>query len=69
MKNVSKALFMGVCLFAAACTQQQDSLTRSGLNPQDFQTEVNGKQTQLYTLTNANGIEVSVPDDIKSFNY
>lgn len=60
MKNVSKALFMGVCLFAAACTQQQDSLTRSGLNPQDFQTEVNGKQTQLYTLTNANGIEVCI---------
>lgn len=60
MKNVSKALFMGVCLFAAACTQQQDSLTRSGLNPQDFQTEVNGKQTQLYTLTNANGMEVCI---------
>ena len=60
MKNVSKALFMGACLFAAACTQQQDSLTRSGLNPQDFQTEVNGKQTQLYTLTNANGMEVCI---------
>ncbi len=60
MKNVSKALFMGVCLFAAACTQQQDSLTRSGLNPQDFQTEVNGKQTQLYTLANANGMEVCI---------
>ncbi len=61
MKNVSKALFAGVCLSVFACTpQQEETLTQSGLNPKDFQTEVNGKQTQLYTLTNANGMEVCI---------
>ena len=43
-----------------ACTPQQEALTQSGLNPKNFQAEVNGKQTQLYTLTNANGMEVCI---------
>ena len=39
---------------------QQEVKTASGLNPADFQTEVDGKQTALYTLTNANGMEVCI---------
>ncbi len=61
MKNVSKVLFAGACLSILACTSQPEkTLTKSGLDPQKFQTEVNGKQTQLYTLTNANGMEVCI---------
>ena len=32
----------------------------SGLKREDFQAVVQGKQTDLYTLTNSNGMEVSV---------
>ena len=32
----------------------------SGLKREDFQTEVQGRKTDLYTLTNANGMEVSI---------
>lgn len=61
MKNVSKVLFAGACLSIIACASQPEkALTKSGLDPQQFQTEVNGKQTQLYTLTNANGMEVCI---------
>ena len=60
MKTLSKLLFAGTCMATFACTPQQESLTQSGLNPKNFQAEVNGKQTQLYTLTNANGMEVCI---------
>lgn len=61
MKNVNTVLFAGICMSILACTpQSEEALTKSGLNPQQFQTEVNGKQTQLYTLTNANGMEVCI---------
>ena len=32
----------------------------SGLNPKDFQTEIDGKKTDLYILKNQNGYEVAV---------
>ena len=32
----------------------------SGLKREDFQAVVQGKQTDLYTLTNSNGMEVSI---------
>lgn len=60
MKTLSKLLFAGACMATFACTPQQEALTQSGLNPKYFQAEVNGKQTQLYTLTNANGMEVCI---------
>lgn len=60
MKTLSKLLFAGTCMATFACTPQQEALTQSGLNPKNFQAEVNGKQTQLYTLTNANGMEVCI---------
>ena len=60
MKTLSTLLFAGACMATFACTPQQEALTQSGLNPKNFQAEVNGKQTQLYTLTNANGMEVCI---------
>lgn len=49
-----------LCL--GACTQgsKQPELTKSGLNPENFAREYNGKKTALYKLVNANGMEVCV---------
>lgn len=38
----------------------ESQLTESGLNPENFVAEVNGKKTGLYRLTNGNGMEVCV---------
>lgn len=38
----------------------ESQLTESGLNPENFVAEVNGKTTGLYRLVNANGMEVCV---------
>lgn len=47
-----------------ACSQKPQKAvsteTLSGLNPTNYETTVNGKQTQLFTLTNKNGMEVCV---------
>ena len=37
-----------------------DKMNLSGLNPKDFQTEIDGKMTDLYILKNKNGYEVAV---------
>ena len=59
MKKILKLSVAALLLTLAACGgKQQEVKTASGLNPADFQTEVDGKQTALYTLTNANGMEV-----------
>ncbi len=63
MKNVSNALFSVGVLTAllASCSQQPQSiLTKSGLDPQMFTDTVNGQPTSLYTIQNANGMEVCV---------
>ncbi len=61
MKIVSKffagALMTALCL--TACSDEPVK-TLSGLDPQNFVGEKNGKQTALYTLTNANGVEVCI---------
>ncbi len=63
MKNVSNT-FLSVGLLTAmltACSQQPQSvLTKSGLDPQMFVDTVNGKPTSLYTITNAQGMEVCI---------
>ena len=43
----------------AACTPKAE-LTKSGLNPKDFEAEYNGAPTALYTLTNEAGMEVAI---------
>lgn len=39
---------------------QQSGLTKSGLNPQAFDSTINGKKTELITLTNDKGMEVCI---------
>ncbi len=50
-----------VALTLGACsTAPEKHLTKSGLDPENFVADVNGKPTALYTLTNSNGMEVCV---------
>mgnify|MGYP002226577481 FL=1 len=51
----------GLLLCVSSCTTQPvEEKTLSGLNPADFRTEVNGKQTDLFVLKNKNGMEVCI---------
>lgn len=51
----------GATLALAACnSRQQPQMTDSGLDPQKFEAEYQGKQTALFTLKNANGMEVCI---------
>ncbi len=62
MKNSAFIAMLG--LMAAACTttpkQEIATLTESGLSKEKFQTEINGKQTDLIVLKNSNNMEVCV---------
>ena len=52
-----------LCAMAGACAHQASSdkaLTLSGLDPDNFRAKYRGDSTALYTLTNANGMEVCV---------
>ena len=52
-------ILLGSVLLIASCSQKKGpALTASGLNPDDFVATYNGMPTALYTLTNANGMEV-----------
>ena len=62
---MKKILSLGAAalLVLSACQSQKTEepvLTKSGLNPADFETVVDGDSVALYTLTNANGMEVCV---------
>lgn len=54
----SAALLLGL----TACTTGNNApaLTKSGLDPRNFQSEINGKPTALYTLVNEAGMEVAI---------
>ena len=47
-------------LLMAACTPKAEKITDSGLLQSNFQMEVDGKKTDLYTLRNKNNMEVCV---------
>ena len=58
-----KRTFLGaLCCSLALLTacNQKPAESLSGLKRTDFQSEQQGKQTDLYTLTNKNGMEVCV---------
>ena len=61
-----KASLMGmgaIALMLTACAgggQTEPQLTASGLNPAKFDTIINGDTVRLYTLKNANGMEVCI---------
>lgn len=59
MKKHFVSIGAAILLISASCVQNP-TLTQSGLNPVDFQATVNNAQTNLYTLKNANGMEVCV---------
>ena len=53
-------LLTGVALLAGCNQQKEVALTASGLNPENFVDTYNDMPTALYTMTNANGMEVCV---------
>ena len=58
MKNL--ALWAFAALFMTACTPKAEQTTDSGLLRTNFQAEVVGKNTDLYTLRNKNIMEVCI---------
>ena len=60
MKRIFRTIAgAAIAALAIACSSKP-ALTLSGLDPQAFVGEKDGKATALYTLTNANGMEVCV---------
>lgn len=57
MKRILTTLAAAALLVACST---KPALTLSGLDPEAFVAEKNGKETALYTLTNANGMEVCI---------
>ena len=54
-------ILVGAAALLAACNQKKEPvLTASGLNPENFVGTYNDAPTALYTLTNANGMEVCI---------
>ena len=54
-------ILLGSALLIASCNQKKEpALTASGLNPENFVATYNDMPTALYTLTNANGMEVCI---------
>lgn len=59
-------LLAGVAAFLlTACSEskpenKEPAITKSGLNPENFIADKDGKQTKLFTLTNQNGMEVCI---------
>ena len=51
-----------VILFSTACSGNKEAaqLTKSGLNPENFVSEYQGKTTALYTLVNSDGAEACI---------
>ncbi|MDE6268891.1 MAG: galactose mutarotase [Muribaculaceae bacterium] len=63
MKKTAIFSLAAIACLATSCGAGKSSepqLTASGLDPQKFVAEYNGKPTALYTLTNASGMEVAI---------
>lgn len=61
MKKTLSTLCLALLLAGCASTPSNNQLTLSGLNPAHFEKVINGNETtQLYTLKNANGMEVCI---------
>lgn len=58
IKNGYVVLALGVAL--CGCQAPKETHTKSGLNPENFKTEVDGKPVALYTLINDNGVEACI---------
>lgn len=60
MKQSIIAIAASALLLCCCAPKQTLTLTKSGLDPENFKSEYNGAATALYTLTNANGMEVCI---------
>ncbi len=61
MKGFFNLILAAGALAMVACSPKASTgLTRSGLDPQKFASEYNGKATALYTLSNESGMEVCI---------
>ena len=61
MKNFLSSICVALLVSGCASNPSNDNLTLSGLNPARFEKVINDNQTtQLYTLKNANGMEVCI---------
>ncbi len=62
MKNIKILMATGATMLAlASCSQKEaPTTTLSGLDPENFKSEYEGKATALYTLKNEKGMEVCV---------
>ena len=63
--RLNQLILLLAIVAVAACTQKQkeapaEQTTLSGLKKSDLQSVVNGDSTNLYVLTNANGVEVTL---------
>lgn len=58
MKNLT--LIAGLAMLMLSACNQNKNLTESGLDPAAFDTTINEKPVQLYTLKNSKGMEVSI---------
>jgi len=59
-KQVFASTTVAVALLTACASGEQKALTVSGLDPAKFDTLINEKPVKLYTLKNANGMEVCI---------
>jgi aldose 1-epimerase len=60
MKTILAGMTVAVALLSACASGEQKALTVSGLDPAKFDTLINEKPVKLYTLKNANGMEVCI---------
>ncbi len=61
MRKCSLLIVIAVVALCLACGNDNNgNLTKSGLDPARFDTIINDKPVKLYTLTNANGMEMCV---------
>ncbi|WP_029904226.1 aldose epimerase family protein [Prevotella sp. 10(H)] len=59
-KTFFAAIAAGMLFAACNPTAPVGNLTESGLDKKNFETELNGKKTDLYVLTNPSGMEVCI---------
>lgn len=63
MKKLSLCISFATLVVLASCGSKQkdeEQLTKSGINPEKFVSEYQGKPTALYTLVNSDGAEANI---------
>lgn len=62
MKVIGYSAIIALCVSVCSCGagKEETALTKSGLDPKNFESVVNGDSTKLVTLKNASGMEVCV---------